>query len=204
MADFFISYSQSDHDFAEWIGKELEALGHKPHIHEWEIEGGKNIYAWMEARLDAAHHMLCVVSEEYLKAPYSTLERRAGLWVAAKEQPGFVLLAQVKPCRLPRLSANISRCNLVGKPHEIASKATRLPPSKWGSDDTRAASRSPRCTGCAVSARRRSPLPMPSFTAATTAPPGGSGRRASPACAPIWWRSACASAGHPRTTKRNR
>jgi hypothetical protein len=103
----------------------LEALGHKPHIHEWEIEGGDDIYAWMETRLDAAHHMLCVVSEEYLKAPYSTLERRAGLWVAAKEQPGFVLLAQIKPCRVPRLSANISRCNLVGKPRELASKQFR-------------------------------------------------------------------------------
>jgi tetratricopeptide (TPR) repeat protein len=125
MADYFISYTQSDRDWAFWLGKELEGLGHTPHIHEWEIEGGENIYSWMETRIDAAHHMLCVVSEEYLKAPYSTLERRAGLWVAAKEQPGFVLLVQVKPCRLPRLSANISRCNLVGKPREIASKQFR-------------------------------------------------------------------------------
>jgi hypothetical protein len=69
----------------------------------------------METRIDAAHHMLCVVSEEYLKAPYSTLERRAGLWHAAKAQPGFVLLVQVKACRLP----------LVGKPREIASKQFR-------------------------------------------------------------------------------
>ena len=35
---------------------------------------------------------------------------------------------------------------------------------------------SPRCTGCAASARRRSPPPMPSGIAPTTAPPGGSGR----------------------------
>jgi hypothetical protein len=125
MADYFVSYTQSDHEWASWIAKELEALGHKPRIHEWEIEGGENIYAWMETGIDAAHHMLCVVSEEYLKAPYSALERRAGLWVAAKEQPGFVLLAVVKPCRLPRLSANIRRCNLVGKPRETASKQFR-------------------------------------------------------------------------------
>jgi hypothetical protein len=125
MADFFISYTQTDHDWAKWIGEELKALGHTPHIHEWEIEGGENIYGWMETRIDAAHHMLCVVSEEYLKAPYSTLERRAGLWVAAKDQPGFVLLVQVKPCLLPRLSRNISRCNLVGKPRKVASKEFR-------------------------------------------------------------------------------
>ncbi len=125
MDDFFISYTRSDRDWAFWIAKELEAVGHTPHVHEWEIKGGEDIYGWMESRIDAAHHMLCVVAEEYLKAPYSTLKRRAGLWVAAKEQPGFALLVQVKPCRLPRLSANISRCNLVGKPRVIASKQFR-------------------------------------------------------------------------------
>ena len=125
MADIFVSYTKSDRDWAFWLAAELKQLGHTPHIHEWEIKGGEDIYGWMENRIDAAHHMLCVVSEEYLKAPYSTLERRAGLWHAAAEQPGFVLLVTVKPCRLPRLSANIRRCDLVGKPRELASKQFR-------------------------------------------------------------------------------
>ena len=86
MADYFISYTSSDRDWAQWIGKELEALAHTPHIHEWEIKGGEDIYAWMEARHDAADHVLCVVSDEYLKAPYSTLERNAALWQAAKNR----------------------------------------------------------------------------------------------------------------------
>jgi len=61
MADYFISYTQSDREWAQWIGKELEAVGHTPHIHEWEIGGGENIYGWIETSIDAAHHMLCVV-----------------------------------------------------------------------------------------------------------------------------------------------
>lgn len=125
MADIFVSYTSSDRAEAHWIAKELQALGHTPHVHEWEIGGGEDIYGWMETRIDAAHRMLCVVSEDYLKAPYSTLERRAGLWHAAGEQPGFVLLVVVKPCRLPRLSASILRCDLVGRPREIASKTLR-------------------------------------------------------------------------------
>jgi hypothetical protein len=40
VADIFISYTSSDRDWAFWIAKELEALGHTPHIHEWEIKGG--------------------------------------------------------------------------------------------------------------------------------------------------------------------
>src|SRR5580692_3947234 len=120
MADYFISYTSSDRDWAQWIGKELEALAHTPHIHEWEIKGGEDIYAWMEARHDAADHVLCVVSDEYLKAPYSTLERNAALWQAAKKRTSFVLFVVVKPCRLPTLIDHIRRCELYGVPEEAA------------------------------------------------------------------------------------
>jgi TIR domain len=39
VADIFISYTANDRDWAFWIAKEL-ALGHTPHVHEWEITGG--------------------------------------------------------------------------------------------------------------------------------------------------------------------
>ena len=120
MADIFVSYTSSDRDWAFWIAKELKALGHTPHIHEWEIEGGDDIYAWMEQRHDAADHVLCVISDDYLKAPYSTLERHAALWQAASKRPGFVLFVVVKPCRLPTLADHIRRCELYGVPEEAA------------------------------------------------------------------------------------
>jgi hypothetical protein len=69
VADIFVSYTSSDRDWAFWIAKELRALGHAPHVHEWEINAGDDIYAWMEAHEDAADHVLCVISDEYLKAP---------------------------------------------------------------------------------------------------------------------------------------
>ena len=114
MADIFVSYTSSDRDWAFWIAKELEALSHTPHIHAWEIKGGDDIYAWMESRHDAADHVLCVVSDDYLKAPYSTLERNAALWQAAAKRPGFVLFAVVKPCRMPTLADHYRRCELYG------------------------------------------------------------------------------------------
>jgi TIR domain len=63
MADIFVSYTSSDRDWAFWIGHELEALGHKAHIHEWEVSGGGNVMAWMTAPADAAAHMLCVAGK---------------------------------------------------------------------------------------------------------------------------------------------
>jgi hypothetical protein len=120
MADIFVSYTSIDREWAFWIANELRALGHTPHIHEWEIKSGHDIYAWMEQRYDAADHVLCVVSDDYLKAPYSTLERNAALWQAASKRPGFVLFVGVKPCRLPTLSDHIRRCELFGVPEDAA------------------------------------------------------------------------------------
>src|SRR5260370_33726513 len=74
----------------------------------------------MEARHDTADHVLCVVSDDYLKAPYSTLERNAALWQAASKRPGFVLLVAVTTCRLPTLSDHIRRCELFGVPEDAA------------------------------------------------------------------------------------
>jgi TIR domain/Tetratricopeptide repeat len=122
VADIFVSYTSSDRKWAFWIAKELEALGNTAHVHEWEIKGGDDIYAWMEARHDAADHVLCVISDEYLKASkfYSQLERRAALWQAAGNRPGFALLVVVTPCKLPTLSDHIRRCELFGMPEDTA------------------------------------------------------------------------------------
>ena len=86
MSDIFVSYTSSDRDWAHWIALELRALGDVPHVHEWEIGKGADILAWMEQHRAAADHVLCVVSEEYLKAPYSMLERNAAVWRAANER----------------------------------------------------------------------------------------------------------------------
>jgi hypothetical protein len=79
----------------------------------------------MEARHDAADHVLCVVSDEYLKAPYSTLERNAALWQAAKNRPGFALFVVVKSCRLPTLSDHFRRCELFDVPEAAARRRFR-------------------------------------------------------------------------------
>jgi hypothetical protein len=55
MADIFVSYTLSDRDWAFWIGHELEALDHKPHIHEWEIKGGDtSMVGWKSSSMPPA------------------------------------------------------------------------------------------------------------------------------------------------------
>ncbi|MGA3005275.1 MAG: toll/interleukin-1 receptor domain-containing protein [Acetobacteraceae bacterium] len=125
MRDIFVSYTSSDRECAHWIAAELRAQGHDLHVHEWEIDAGGNILGWMEQHHDAADHVLCVVSAGYLKAPYSTLERQAAVWRAAKERSDFVLFVVVKPCALPSLIDHFRRCELSGQPDDAARQRFR-------------------------------------------------------------------------------
>ena len=120
MADIFISYTSSDRDWAFWIAHELNALGHTPHIDAWEISGGGNIAAWMETQHSTADHVLCVISERYLRAPYSSWERQAAQWAAATNRPNFALPVYIEPCEAPTLLAPIKCCDLYGIPEEDA------------------------------------------------------------------------------------
>src|SRR5262245_29869395 len=47
MAEFFISYTQSDSQWAHWIALDLHAMGHIAHVHEWEVGPGEDIVAWL-------------------------------------------------------------------------------------------------------------------------------------------------------------
>jgi TIR domain len=120
VADIFISYTSQDRPWADWIGLELEALGHVPHVDRWEVSADDNIMDWMEKRLDDADHILCLVSETYLKKPYSRLERQAGQWEAVTARSNFVLPVFIEPCTAPRLFKPLKRCDLHGLGEEEA------------------------------------------------------------------------------------
>jgi tetratricopeptide (TPR) repeat protein len=133
MADIFISYTSSDRDWAFWIAHELEALGHVPHVHEWEIPAGGDIMAWITQRHSQADHILCVCSKEYFNKPYSSLERLSAQWAAATDRPGFALPVVVEECQLPTLFAILKRCDLYGSDEATARQRLRQfvsPPEK--------------------------------------------------------------------------
>jgi hypothetical protein len=112
VADIFVSYTKSDRDWGFWIAQELNKLGHVAHIHEWEVLAGGNIASWMEERHDKADHILCVISRVYLTKPYSSWERLAAQWAAARDRPNFALPVFVEDCKAPTMLAPFKRCDL--------------------------------------------------------------------------------------------
>jgi len=120
VADIFVSYTSNDRDWAFWIGQELARLQHQPRIHEWEIQAGGDIPAWMEERLQKADRVLCVVSADYLTKDYSGWERRSAQWAAASKRPNFMLPVFVEDCEAPVAMGHLKRCKLFGLAEENA------------------------------------------------------------------------------------
>jgi hypothetical protein len=119
VADIFVSYTSSDREWAEWIGHELVKLGHTPRLHDWEIKSGEDIIAWMVERHDQADFVIGVVSDEWLRAAYSKLERMAAEWAAAKSRPNFMRYVMVRPAKLPTIGDHRNRVELFGVPDEV-------------------------------------------------------------------------------------
>ena len=47
MKDFFVSYTLSDHAWAEWIAWQLEVAGYAVEIQAWDSQFGGNFIKWM-------------------------------------------------------------------------------------------------------------------------------------------------------------
>ena len=116
MAEIFVSYTSDDKGWADWIGLELEKLGHEARLFDWEVSGGGNVAKWMVDRHDEADHVLCVVSPSYLDKTkrYSEWEGLGAMLAAVNGRKNFVLPVFVESCEAPTLLATTKRCDLYG------------------------------------------------------------------------------------------
>ena len=119
MVDFFISYTQSDRSWAEWIAWQLEKAGYTTLLQAWDFAPGENFIVRMRDGLERAHRTIALVSMNYLKSPYGTAE-----WTAAflKDNEGKerLLPIRIEACILPRLLATRVYIDLAGNDHETA------------------------------------------------------------------------------------
>lgn len=72
--DFFISYTQADRAWAEWIAWVLEEDGHKILVQAWDFAPGSNWIQGMQAGVTRAARTIAVLSPAYLESEYGTAE----------------------------------------------------------------------------------------------------------------------------------
>jgi hypothetical protein len=107
--DFFVSYTQADRAWAEWIAWDLEETGHRVLVQAWDFVAGSNWVSRMQDGVTRAERTIAVLSPAYLSSVFCTAEWQAA-WAG---DPGGadrkLLVARVAECdRLGLLSGVVS------------------------------------------------------------------------------------------------
>ena len=112
--DFFISYTQADRAWAEWIAWILEEDGHRVLVQAWDFVPGTNWIQGMQAGTRDAARTIAVLSGEYLRSVYGGAEWQAA-WASDPEGTGRKLLTvRVADCDRPGLLAGVVGVDLFG------------------------------------------------------------------------------------------
>ena len=72
--DFFVSYTQTDRRWAEWVAWQLEAAGYAVLIQAWDFGTGANFVVQMDAAMSQAARTVLILSPDYLRSGFATAE----------------------------------------------------------------------------------------------------------------------------------
>jgi hypothetical protein len=151
MIDFFISFTQADINWAEWIAWTLQDAGYDVWYQNWDILPGHNFGVEMHEALKESRQVVAVLSNDFLKSDFATAE-----WITAfikdpKSEGRRLRPVRVKECEPDGLLAGIVYTDLLGLTETAAktelykillqdgrpSKAPRFPGSNSTPDTTR-------------------------------------------------------------------
>jgi hypothetical protein len=112
--EFFVSYTQADRAWAEWIAWTLEEDHHRVLVQAWDFVPGTNWIQGMQAGTRDAARTIAVLSPEYLTSVYGGAEWQVA-W--AKDPQGTsrkLLTVRVADCDRPGLLAGVVGVDLFG------------------------------------------------------------------------------------------
>lgn len=121
--DFFVSYTEADSEWAEWIAWQLEAAGFDVVFQKWDFKAGSNFVLEMNRAASTAKKTLLVLSPVFLESGFAASEWAAGF---AKDPQGLsrnVIPVLIAPTKLDGLLSQIVYVNLVGLSRDSAASA---------------------------------------------------------------------------------
>ncbi len=96
MKDFFVSYTNADVQWAEWIAWTLEQEGYATTIQAWDFRPGSNFVLEMQRALLECERVIAVLSPRYLASKFAAEEWSAAI---ASDPTGDKLVPiRIEPC----------------------------------------------------------------------------------------------------------
>jgi tetratricopeptide (TPR) repeat protein len=122
--DFFVSYTQADRAWAEWLAWELEAAGYTTLLQAWDMPPGTAFVHAMDQAVQRTRHTLLVLSPAYLRSAMTEAEWRPGFVADPSGQDRRLVPVRVEPCAPEGLLADRVYLDVVGL--DEATARTRL------------------------------------------------------------------------------
>jgi hypothetical protein len=123
--DFFVSYTQADRAWAEWVAWELNAAGYTTVLQAWDMPPGTAFVHAMDQAVQHARRILLVLSPAYQRSEMTEVEWRPGLVADPSGTQRRLLPVRVEDFRPTGLLADRVYVDLVGL-DEATTRATLL------------------------------------------------------------------------------
>lgn len=104
-ARIFLSHASADKAFVRGLAVDLNALGYRPWLDEWEILGGESIPSRISEGLEEADFVLVVMSESSTASQWVENEWQAKYWKETSARHVFIIPILLNNCSIPTLLA---------------------------------------------------------------------------------------------------
>src|SRR5687767_1865415 len=118
--DFFVSYTSSDREWADWIAWTLQQDGYACVLQSQDFVPGQDFIEGMRTGLNTSSQMIAVSSEAYFAAPYARQELNAALARDPLGERRSLLPVRVQDCDMRDLMRSRIHIDLVGLDSEQA------------------------------------------------------------------------------------
>jgi len=122
-ADFFISYTTADRDWAEWIAWQLEHAGYAVLLQAWDFVPGKDFIHEMEKATSGSRRTIALLSGNYRNSSFGEAEWRSVFAKDPTGEKGLLIPVKVAPCSPPALLQSRVYIDLTGKAADEARDA---------------------------------------------------------------------------------
>lgn len=113
--DFFVSYTQTDRAWAEWIAWILEEDGHRVLVQAWDFVPGSNWTQGMQDGVTRAARTIAVLSNNYMKSTFAAAEWQT-VW--SQDPAGTqrkLITVRVEECERPGFLGPVVGIDLFGR-----------------------------------------------------------------------------------------
>jgi hypothetical protein len=118
--DFFVSYTQADREWAEWIAWQLEEDGQRVMVQAWDMVPGTNWVQGMQDAVSRSRRTIAVLSGAYPASRFGSSEWQAAFASDPGGEERRLLVVRVEDCERPGLLGQIVGTDLFGLSPEDA------------------------------------------------------------------------------------